>query len=57
MTAQCYAENKLKANYANFADTADEDNLAAQHYGFARISLSSPHGGWGNPSKLFIKFY
>ena len=54
MTAQCYAKNKLRYQYANFASTRDEDNMAAQHYGFARISLSSPRGNWGNPSKQCI---
>ena len=51
MTAQCYAKNKLRYNYANMESLRDEDNKAARHYGFARISLSSPRGNWQDPSK------
>ena len=55
MTAQCYATNKLKYQYANFVDTNDQDNMAAQHYGFARIQLTTPNGGWKRPSKLIYE--
>ena len=56
-TAQCYARNGLKMKYANFYHVVAEDNRAAQKYGYARILLSSPSGGWTRPSKFILKFY
>ena len=55
MTAQCYASNNLKHKYANFVNTNDQDNMAAQHYGFARIQLTTPNGKWNRPSKLIYE--
>ena len=55
-TAQCYARNTLKYNYANFKNPQDNYNKAARKYGFARILLSSPSGGWTRPSKLIEYF-
>ena len=49
-TAQCYARNRLTYYNANFVKTGDGGNRAAQKYGYARILLSSPSGGWSKPS-------
>ena len=61
-TLQAYARNRLNYQYANFQkvncneqtrEKCDE-NKAAQKYGYARILLSSPSGGWTKPSKFIL---
>ena len=56
-TLQAYARNRLNYRYANFQNVKDEENKAAQKYGYARILLSSPSGGWTRPSKFILYFF
>lgn len=44
VTPNCYGKDKLKA--IGMKRTSDDINIAANRYGFARIGISSPSGGW-----------
>ena len=44
LSPNCYAEDKLQGLEAMKAST--DGNVAAARYGFSRIGLSTPDGGW-----------
>ena len=49
ITAQCYGRSRLNSPGFEMTHTRSARNKAAAKYGYARIAISSPTGGWNLP--------